>query len=44
MFIRPLFYLLGGNAARQIVVHNGNSVLGEVDIKLYICCTLQVLN
>lgn len=35
------FYHPGRYAARQIVVNNGNSILGEVDIKLHIGCTLQ---
>lgn len=38
---RLLFYHLGGYAARQVMVNNGNSILGEVHIKLYIGCTLQ---
>lgn len=38
-----LFYLLGGYAASQIMVYNGNSILGEVNIKLYIGCTLEYI-
>lgn len=34
-------YRLGGNAARQVVVDDGNVVLGKMDIKLYVGCTLQ---
>lgn len=36
-----LVYRLGGNAARQVVVDDGNVVLGQMDVKLYVGCTLQ---
>jgi len=39
---RLLFYLLGGNAACQIVVYDGNRIFGEVNIKLYVGSALQV--
>lgn len=39
---RSLSYLLGGYAARQIMVYNGDGILGEVNIKLYIGSALQV--
>lgn len=35
------FYRLGGNAAGQVVVDDGHVVLGEVDVKLHVGCTLQ---
>lgn len=36
-----LVYRLGGNVAHQVVVEDGNVVLGEMDIKLHKGCTLQ---
>lgn len=38
---RQFVYHLGGYAACQVMVDNGDSILGEVDIKLDIGCTLQ---
>lgn len=32
---------LGGYAAGQVMVDNGDGILGEVDIKLYVGCTLH---
>lgn len=36
-----LVYRLGGNAAGEVVVDDGHVVLGEVDVKLHVGCTLQ---
>lgn len=36
-----LLHRLGGNAARQVVVDDGDVVLGEMDVKLDVGCTLQ---
>lgn len=36
-----LVYRLGGNAACQVVVDDGDVVLGQMDVKLYVGCTLQ---
>lgn len=38
------FYHFGGYAACQIMVNYGNSILREMDIKLYIGSTLQKYN